>query len=138
MVNGDEIFKLEPTGEDGVNQIRALLGIEDMVTNVNLPNYGQIPNLPIGAVVETNATFTADSVTPVFAGSIPESIYPLITRICGEQQIVLRAGIDKNLELAFQAFSIDSLVRLDLSDSRKLFDEMVKNTSAYLNGYGCI
>ena len=61
--------------------MRALLGLGDFVTNVNIPNVGQIPNLPLGAVVETNAVFRSDTITPVFAGEIPGEIYSLISRI---------------------------------------------------------
>ena len=60
--------------------MRSLLGLRDLVSNVNIPNYGQIPNLPLGAVVETNAHFCADSVKPVFAGALPESIYQMCIR----------------------------------------------------------
>lgn len=87
--SGEEKFELKETGEEGVQQIRALLGLGDLVTNVNIPNYGQIPNLPIGAVVETNACFRANSLNPVFAGNIPQAIYPLISRVCGEQEKVV-------------------------------------------------
>ena len=83
-----------------------------MVTNVNIPNYGQIPNLPIGAVVETNARFTADTLTPVFAGELPIEIYPLITRIVAEQELIVRAALERDLELAFIAFMNDPLINL--------------------------
>ena len=72
LVSGEEAVKINETGEDGANQIRALLGLHEFVTNVNIPNYGQIPNLPIGAVVETNAVFRNGNLTPVFAGPVPE------------------------------------------------------------------
>lgn len=135
LVSGEEKFKMNDTGEDGVNQIRALLGLGSFVTNVNLPNRGQIPNLPLGAVVETNARFAANTVTPVFAGEIPETIYPLISRVSGEQQIITEAALTRNLDLAFTAFSNDPLVTITLSDAKKLFDEMVENTKAYLTDY---
>ncbi|MBO5644714.1 MAG: hypothetical protein J6S90_05655, partial [Lentisphaeria bacterium] len=32
-------------------------------------------NLPLGSVVETNAVFSADSVIPVMAGRLPDSIH---------------------------------------------------------------
>ena len=83
LYTGTEQPKVSLTGEEGVQQMRALLGLRDLVTNVNLPNTGQIPNLPLGAVVETNAHFCADSVRPVMAGPLPETIYPLVNRICG-------------------------------------------------------
>jgi len=55
LASGKMDFELNPSGEEGVIQMKAILGLGDIVTNVNIPNYGQIPNLPIGAVVETNA-----------------------------------------------------------------------------------
>ena len=135
IIKGEEKVVINNTGEEGTNQIRALLGLHDLVTNVNLPNRGQIPNLPLGAVVETNAVFRSDSVKPVFAGPIPKEIYPLISRVCGEQQLIVEAGMKKSLDIAFGAFIADPLVRTDLSDSKKLFDEMVANTADYLKMY---
>jgi len=135
LLSGEEEVKIEETGEEGVMQMRALLGLADLVTNVNIPNIGQIPNLPMDAVVETNAVFRANSLVPVMAGNIPDEIYPLVSRIAGEQMIVARACKERNLELAFKAFANDQLVQLNLSDARKLFDGMVENTKEYLAMY---
>ena len=136
LVSGEQKFEIGETGEDGVNQIRALLGLEDMITNVNLPNVGQIPNLPLGAVVETNAAFTADAVTPLCAGNLPEAIYPLVARISGEQQIITEACLKRDPELAFRAFANDPLVTVPTEQARELFDKMVENTKKYLTSYG--
>ena len=135
LYTGEEKFELKETGEEGVQQIRALLGLRDLVTNVNIPNYGQIPNLPIGAVVETNACFRANSLNPVFAGNIPDTIYPLISRVCGEQETVVDAALKRDLDDVFSAFAADPNVYLPLSDARKLFDEMIQNTKKYLKMY---
>ena len=136
LYEGSREFEIKETGEEGVRQMRALLGLEDMVTNVNVPNKGQIPNLPLGAVVETNARFSADSVEPVFAGEIPKAIYPLISRVCGEQQIITEACCERDLLKAFNAFVCDPLVTtIGLSDAKVLFDEMVENTKEYLGEY---
>lgn len=128
LVSGEEEVKINGTGEEGVNQIRALLGLTELITNVNIPNMGQIPNLPIGAVVETNATFRANSLTPVFAGPIPKEIYPLISRICGEQELVSEGIAERDLEKIFSAFANDPLVTCGIEDARKLFKEMCENT----------
>ncbi len=98
LVSGEEDVKIKGTGEEGVNQIRALLGLCDLVTNVNIPNRGQIPNLPLGAVVETNAVFRANSLDPVFAGPIPTEIHPLIGRICTEQEVVSQGIAERDLK----------------------------------------
>ena len=132
LVSGEEEVKLANTGEEGVNQIRALLGLHDLVTNVNIPNRGQIPNLPIGAVVETNAVFRSDSLDPVFAGNIPESIYPLVSRICYQQEALNTAIANRDLDATFSVFANDPLVTCGINDAKKLFDEMVDNTKKYL------
>lgn len=134
LVSGEEEFKFSETGEDGVRQIRALLGLHKFVTNVNIPNMGQIPNLPIGAVVETNAVFSADSVKPVFAGNVPESIYPLISKVCGAQEMLSAAIEKRDTEKVFAAFCEQTDLPLD--KARELFDEMVENTKEYLKEYG--
>ena len=133
---GEEEVKIDNTGEEGVLQMRALLGLTDLITNVNLPNGGQIPNLPLGAIVETNAVFTADSVKPVFAGRIPEGVYGLVSKNVDNQLLVAEAVRTKNLDIAFKAFVSDPLTRIGLDDARKLFDEMLDNTKKYLKCYG--
>ena len=129
LFSGRQEFEIKETGEEGVLQMRALLGLCDLVTNVNIPNRGQIPNLPYGAVVETNARFSADSVEPVFAGEIPKEIYPLISRVSAEQQLITDACAERDLDKAFNAFICDPLVStIGWKDAKKLFDEMVENT----------
>ncbi len=135
LVSGEENVEIKGTGEDGVNQIRAILGLHTFVTNVNLPNRGQIENLPFGAVVETNAVFSNNSVKPVMSGAIPPSVNELVSKIVFEQQLILEAVAERNLEKAFMAFSSDPLVTCSLSDARKLFDEMIENTKKYLTMY---
>lgn len=135
MANGEEKFKIAPSGEEGVAQIKALLGLGDLTTNVNIPNYGQIPNLPLGAVVETNAHFTSDTLTPVFAGPIPNDILGLTDRIVTNQERIAEAVENRDLDMAFKAFINDPLNYLDVNDSRKMFDEMIENTKAYLAMY---
>ena len=136
LVSGEEEFDLtKETGEEGVDQMRALLGLCDLVTNVNVPNKGQIPNLPLGAVVESNAAFRADSLTPVLAGEIPASIYPLVSRICTQQENISEAIAERDVEKIFACFANDPLVTCSISDARKLFAEMCENTKKYLTSY---
>ena len=135
LQSGEEQPTINTTGEEGVHQMRALLGLCDLVTNVNIPNRGQIPNLPLGAVVETNAIFRSDEVTPVMAGEIPCEIYPLVSKICSEQEAVFEAISNRDLEAIFEAFAGDPLVTCSLSDARLMFNEMVENTKKYLGDY---
>ena len=134
--SGEAPVRLIPTGEEGVQQMRAILGLrEPMVTNVNIPNIGQTPNLPIGAVVESNAVFSSSSVTPVQTGNVPKEIYPLVARICGEQEQVSEGIAKRDLKILFGAFCNNPLVTCSLEEAKELFKEMVLNTKQYLTSY---
>ena len=135
LLSGEMPVALRETSEEGVNQMKALLGLGDLVTNVNIPNYGQIPNLPIGAIVETNAAFRSGSLTPVFAGAVPKEIYPLVSRACYQQEALSAAIAERDIEKIFNVFVNDALVTCGMADARKLFDEMVNNTKHYLTDY---
>lgn len=135
LISGKEAIKLEPSGEDGVNQMRAILGLHEMITNVNIPNQGQVSNLPLGAVVETNAIFRTDEVRPIFAGAIPKQLYALITHIVGEQEMLDEAISERSLEKVFNVFAYDQQVKISLAQAKCLFDKMIENTKEYLKEY---
>lgn len=135
LVSGEEEVVLEPTGEEGVLLIKALLGLGNIVSNVNLPNRGQSPGLPVDSVIETNALFSRDNITPVLAGELPSDINALVVRHCFNMETTLRAALTKNKELAFRAFMNDPLMVIHIDDGKRLFDSMLKNTEAYLPGW---
>lgn len=135
IVNNEEAVVITDSGEGTTDQMRALLGLGEIVVNVNIPNRGQIPNLPMGAVVETNAVICANKVTPVLAGEIPASIYPMVARACGQQELLSAAIAERDLEKIFMVFANDPLVTCGKEDARKLFDEMCENTKEYLKSY---
>lgn len=129
LLSGEEKFEIKETGEEGVLQMKAILGLGDLVTNVNLPNMGQIPNLPLGAVVETNAHFTADRVSPIMSGNVPNHLMTLISPIVSNQECVVDAALGRDLNMAFLAFLKDPLMTATYDDAKALFNEMVDNTS---------
>jgi alpha-galactosidase len=135
IADGKKPFKIGESGEESVAQIKALLGLGDLITNVNIPNKGQVTNNPKDAVVETNAFFSADSVKPVFAGEVPETVNALVIRIIEEQEAVVEAALTGNYELAFRVFTNNPNVGLPLDVARKMFDEMLENTKTYLPYY---
>lgn len=106
--------------------IKALLGLGDIVTNVNLENVGQISNLPLHAVVETNAQFSRDSVVPLTAGALPAGIAPLINQHIANQELIIESALTDNTAPAFQAFFNDPSNRLPLDDSWELFNKMLQ------------
>lgn len=132
LASGEETFELKETGEEGILQIKALLGLEDLVTHVNIPNTGQIPNLPLGCIVETNALFRRDRVEPIMAGNIPHPIYGMVDTHISNQETIVKAALTGDKKLAFSAFVNDPLVTLPYSEAESLFEEMLENTKDYL------
>ena len=136
LVKGEEDLELKATGEEGVKQIKALLGLGDLITNVNIPNQGQEKEIPLNAVVETNALFSKDSIRPVFAGELPADVNSLVMRHVYNQETILKAAVSRDKELAFRAFANDPLVNLSIDAARELFNRMFENTSEYLKAWG--
>lgn len=135
LVNGTKELTLKHSGEESVRQIKALLGIGDFVTNVNVPNKGQLEGFPLESVVETNAYFSGDDIHPIFAGKLPTEIHSLVSRVVDNQETVVEAAMTGDYELAFKAFINDANMNLPLDDARKLYDEMLYNTREYLPAY---
>jgi len=115
--------------------IKALVGLDTFVTNVNLPNRGQMAGLPQGAVVETNAHFGSDSVRPVLAGELPLPVHTMVARHVHNQEMTVQAALKRDKALAFKAFANDPLVRLEPRLAEELFEKMLQRTKAYLPGW---
>ena len=133
LVSGREKPVLKPSGEEGPRLLKALLGIGDMVSNVNIPNRGQIPGLPAGAVVETNALFGKDRIDPVFAGKMADNLLPLVARHVYNQENTLAAALRCDRKLGCTTFMNDpQLASVSPRDGQRLFDDMLENQRAFL------
>lgn len=133
LVSREEELELKPTGEEGILLIKALLGLERVVSNVNIPNSaGQIANLPREAVVETNALFERDAIRPVYAGEIPPNVLELIRPHVENQLRISRAvrGDKIDFEAVLESFMNDPLIRGRASEDeiRPLLKDMMAAT----------
>ena len=127
-----EPYKLKFSGEQGVRQMKALLGLEPYITNVNIPNIGQITNLPLGAVVETNACFSRNSVLPLQAGAMKWDVQILVDRVIHNQETIIKSVFTKDKELGFNAFLNDPQMVIGYDDARALYEEMIANTKKFI------
>ena len=133
LISGKAAPALKPSGEEGHLLLKALLGLGNMISNVNIPNIGQIPNLPAGAVVETNALFGRDRIEPVCAGPAPVGILPLLSRHILNQEHTLAAAMHHDRALGFSTFMDDpQMAGVEPADGKQLFDDMLANQQKYL------
>jgi len=125
LLSGKTPLALKSSGEEGVRQIKALFGLDDLVTNVNLKNSGQITNLPLDVVVETNAHFTRNEVRPLAAGSLPAGLLPLIQQHSANQELIIESALSGDRHLAFQAIYNDPSNSLTIDQSWEMFNELL-------------
>jgi galacturan 1,4-alpha-galacturonidase len=128
LAAGKEDFVIEGSGEEGVAIMKALLGLGSFVSNCNLPNRGQVAGLPSGAVVETNALFSRDSVRPVVAGRLTPSIEGMVAGHVGRCETILGAAMAGEIRAALPAFIADPLMRVGPREAEALFEKMIAGT----------
>lgn len=124
LLDGKQPFSLRHSGEEAIRQIRALFGLETFVTNVNVENRGQISNLPLGAVVETNAHFSRNQVRPLTAGALPTGVHALVARHVENQEAIIDAALNRDKDLAFHAVFNDPTTNLPIDQAWAMFNEM--------------
>ena len=132
LVSGEEDMGLDGSGEEGHLLMKALLGMGNLISNVNVPNRGQIPHLPLGAVVETNALFSRDRIEPILTPPLPNDLHALILRHVENQENTLKAALACDRELAFDTFMKDPQMTLRKAQGKQLFNEMLENQKTYL------
>jgi len=122
-------FKLKPhkSGEEGTSQLIALMGLGDIISNVNVPNKGQAPDLPLGTAVETNAKFSDNKIEPIECGPIVNKfLHDRVTLHANNQKDFVAAFIAKDKEKIKEVFMRDPQVsRLDKETQIKLFNELI-------------
>ena len=136
MAEGRREIPLRPSGEELVRLLRGILGLEEVVSNVNMPNRGQMPGLPLGSIVETNCVFTHDTVAPVAAPPLPAGALALVRRCSDNVDLLCEGTAERDMGKLFAAFVNQPLCStLSLGDARELFAEMCRATREYLSPY---
>ncbi len=125
MVDGSSTIELTRSREAASDVIAALWGCGSGEFVVNIPNRGQIENLPRDVVVECQALVEQDRVVPIHLGSLPSVIETIIRRYMAIQEMVVAAAIEENREKAIQALLLDPMIR-DLNDGRALAGELLE------------
>ncbi len=110
MLSGKIPLRLSHSHEHADKTIAALMGGEPLITPLNLPNVGQIDNLPRNAVVETLAYVSGNCVQPLAVGALPDAILRYLMQHIPNQEMIVEAGLTGNRELAVLALANDPAV----------------------------
>ncbi len=133
---GEEDIEMKTSHEEGVRQIKAILGLGDLVTNVNLPNKGQIKGYPIGAVVETNAMFSKNSVEPMETTALPVEVDALILKHVYHHEAFIKALKTKDISLMKSIIADDPQCGgASFEEVSMVFDEIYEHNKEALDYY---
>lgn len=133
LAAGEGSPKAKRSDEALLDQIAALMGGGAHVSNVNLPNRGQLAGLPEGTIVETNARFSGLGITPLLAGGLPPALHAVMADHAQRQSALLSAVMAGDPAPLFELFHSDPLcAHLPQSEARRMFSEMLTATAAWL------
>ena len=136
IAEGKKNLVLEKSDEECVDLIEALLGKKEILSNVNLPNEGQVSYLDKDVIVESNCIFSKGSFKPIKSKEVPLEVASLIRRNATNILNTYIGIKNRDLDMIFEAFINEPLMSsLTLEESKELFKEMIKGTRKYLDPY---
>lgn len=101
------------------------------IYSVNIPNVGQVSNLPLGAVIECPGVTDATGITPIFQKELPASIVGTLTGKFMWVETIVEAALEGDLEKFKQALVLDGSVD-SLIDASNLASELLEAQAKYL------
>jgi alpha-galactosidase len=89
------------------------------VYSVNVPNEGQVTNLPRGAVIECPAMATATGLRPLQCGAMPQGMAATLASRFAWVDLTVEAALEGNRDKFVQALVVDGSVK-SLAEAEEL------------------
>lgn len=123
----------EKTGEEMVEIIRAIITGGSTTAIVNMPNIGQITNLPRDSVVETLAAVSAAGLAPKMSGEMPGPVGSLCRLHVDIHEMTVQAALAGDRKLLIEALSLDpSSGCADFSEIPDLAEDLLQANREWL------
>ena len=93
----------------------------------NLPNRGQMPQLPAGSAVEVPCMVDKNGVQPTLVDDVPPQLIALMRSQINVQELVVRALVDEDIEHVYHAAMMDphTAAELDLRQIRSMVTDLL-------------
>jgi alpha-galactosidase len=109
MADGTTEVALERSNEYGSRIVHALAGGDAETVYGNVENRRRIGNLPADSCVEIPCRVTPGGVEPMSVGELPDHLAAINLTQINVQRLAVRAALESDPELAFQAMAMDPL-----------------------------
>jgi alpha-galactosidase/6-phospho-beta-glucosidase family protein len=97
---------------------------------VNVPNQGQVDNLPRDVVIECMAEIDSLGVRPLAVGALPHTAYAAIAPHVARQELIVEAALTDRREPALAALAADPIV-LDPTTVQPMLDELLAANATF-------
>ncbi|MGI9393813.1 MAG: alpha-glucosidase/alpha-galactosidase [Boseongicola sp.] len=123
---GDDVIKVAKSHEFAADIMNAVVTDTPYEFYGNLANTGQVPQLPLGAAVETPCVADSSGVRPERVEDIPPQLVALMRTQINVHELTVRALTEENAEHIYHATMLDphTAAELDLSQIRAMVDEL--------------
>ncbi len=113
--------------EFAAEMMNAIVTDAPITITANLPNRGQIPQLPMGAAVEVPTLVDANGCQPTMVDDIPPQLVALMRTQINVQELVVRALLEENVDHIYHAAYMDphTAAELDLRQIRSLVSDLL-------------
>jgi alpha-galactosidase len=131
-----EAFMQDVSTEAANKIIRAMVKGEDYVGIMNLPNRGQISNLPKDVVVETYGVINSTGTHALTVGEVPAGVQNILQKHILNQEITIQSALQGDDQLALQVLLNDPLSsRLTVEQARGMLAELLEANKQYLSKF---
>lgn len=128
-----ESFMQDVSTEAANKIIRAVTNGETYVGIMNLPNVGQISNLPHNAVVETYGVIDVTGAHATAYGEVPVGVQNVLQKHILNQEMTVLAALSGDWDLALQVLLNDPLSsRLTIPQAKQMLAELLEANKQYL------
>jgi alpha-galactosidase len=133
LAGGKTPIEKKRSRETAADIISARVAQRDFIDVMNLPNLGQVSNLPKGVVVETPGMVNMLGFAPVMVGALPAPLANLVMPHAINQGLTVEAGLEGNWKEAFAALINDPLCsHLPIPRIKKMGLELLQANRRYL------
>lgn len=132
-LSGKKVLPDKHSREAVANIIEAIINGGELIDVINLPNKGQISNLPKGSIVETLGVVNSIGFTPFVVGELPEQILNLVRPHVINQNMIVEAALEGDMDKAFWALYNDPMcAHLKISEVKEMGMKLLKAHKRYL------
>lgn len=122
----------EADSEGALELIEAISGVENQYhLAMNLPNTGQISNLPLNSIVETPGLLGGMGAQPLSVGVLPEGVAELCRRELAVVKLCVDSVVEGDRQKALQCLLLDPVIT-DLDVARMILEDYLQAYKEYL------